>query len=300
MLKICKPEVNLSGKRMDDDGYRYYNVKLNNRTFKNVSATCKNKCSDCEVKNNCVYSTYDSYCYSISKYDCENNRIFIHQLISVNWYVLSALYTLKVAISFSFGHTINLKMILLFVAIESLLFFSGYFLEKIIIYMSYKKFYNVLSNIDEQYNYYKEVSSLIKLNSLKYESTSNNENLYSSYMNALDKIKKIEVLSENKAFLNASVIGNVNELIEDLKHVFYMCVAIEKKQYDDKIFFEDLQNLYEAMYYYKSAFDSGCNNSYYESNVHRALMYYNRKLELLNNSIMNDFEKIADKLEFDY
>ena len=43
-----------------------------------------------------------------------------------------------------------------------------------------------------------------------------------------------------------------------------------------------------------------CNNSYYESNVHRALMYYNRKLELLNNSIMNDFEKIADKLEFDY
>ena len=56
--------------------------------------------------------------------------------------------------------------------------------------MYYKNFCNVLSNSDEQYNYYKEVSSLIKSNSLKYESTSNNENLYSSYMNALDKIKK--------------------------------------------------------------------------------------------------------------
>ncbi len=44
----------------------------------------------------------------------------------------------------------------------------------------------VMSNITIK----KEVSSLIKSNSLKYESTSNNENLYSSYMNALDKIKK--------------------------------------------------------------------------------------------------------------
>ena len=114
------------------------------------------------------------------------------------------------------------------------------------------------------------------------------------------KIKKIEVLSENKAFSNASVIGNVNKIVEDLKHVFYMCVAIEKKQYDDKIFSEDLQNLYETIYYYKSAFDSGCNNSYYESKVHRALMCYDRKLEILEKSIMKDFEEIADKLEFDY
>jgi len=177
---------------------------------------------------------------------------------------------------------------------------SSEVLEKLIIYMYYKNFCNVLSNSDEQYNYYKEVSSLIKSNSLKYESTSNNVELYSSYMSALDKIKKIEVLSENKAFSNASVIGNVNKIVEDLKHVFYMCVAIEKKQYDDKIFSEDLQNLYETIYYYKSAFDSGCNNSYYESKVHRALMCYDRKLEILEKSIMKDFEEIADKLEFDY
>lgn len=112
------------------------------------------------------------------------------ELISVIWYVLAALYALEVAISFAFDHTINLKRILLFVAIETVLFFAGYFSEKLIIYMYYKNFCNVLSNSDEQYNYYKEVSSLIKSNSLKYESTSNNENLYSSYMNALDKIKK--------------------------------------------------------------------------------------------------------------
>ena len=298
MLKVCEPEVNSSGKRKDK--YRCYNVKLNNRTFKDVPAKYKNKCSDCEEKNSCVYNTYDSYGFSISMYDCKNNRIFIHELISVIWYVLAALYALEVAISFAFDHTIHLKRILLFVAIETVLFFAGYFSEKLIIYMYYKNFCNVLSNSDEQYNYYKEVSSLIKSNSLKYESTSNNENLYSSYMNALDKIKKIEVLSENKAFSNASVIGNVNKVVEDLKHVFYMCVAIEKKQYDDKIFSEDLQNLYETIYYYKSAFDSGCNNSYYESKVHRALMCYDRKLEILEKSIMKDFEEIADKLEFDY
>ena len=77
-------------------------------------------------------------------------------------------------------------------------------------------------------------------------------------------------------------------------------LQLKKKQYDDKIFSEDLQNLYETIYYYKSAFDSGCNNSYYESKVHRALMCYDRKLEILEKSIMKDFEEIADKLEFDY
>ena len=48
MLKVCEPEVNSSGKRKDK--YRCYNVKLNNRTFKDVPAKYKNKCSDCEEK----------------------------------------------------------------------------------------------------------------------------------------------------------------------------------------------------------------------------------------------------------
>ena len=41
MLKVCEQEVNSSGKRKDK--YRCYNVKLNNRTFKDVPAKYKNK-----------------------------------------------------------------------------------------------------------------------------------------------------------------------------------------------------------------------------------------------------------------
>lgn len=48
MLKVCEPEVNSSGKRKDK--YRCYNVKLNNRTFKDVPAKYKNKCSDAKKK----------------------------------------------------------------------------------------------------------------------------------------------------------------------------------------------------------------------------------------------------------
>ena len=81
-------------------------------------------------KNSCVYNTYDSYGFSISMYDCKNNRIFIHELISVIWYVLAALYALEVAISFAFDHTINLKRILLFCCNRNSIIFCWLFFRK--------------------------------------------------------------------------------------------------------------------------------------------------------------------------
>ena len=65
MLKVCEPEVNSSGKRKDK--YRCYNVKLNNRTFKDVPAKYKNKCSDCEEKNSCVYNMVFLFLCMIAK-----------------------------------------------------------------------------------------------------------------------------------------------------------------------------------------------------------------------------------------
>ncbi len=58
-------------------------------------------------------------------------EFFIHELISVIWYVLSALYTLKVAISFSFWSYYKFEKDLTFCCNRIIIIFSGYFLEKI-------------------------------------------------------------------------------------------------------------------------------------------------------------------------